>query len=281
MDIRRIDQVVEWLEQQQIASVREARNLARWIWEDILQKQPGHEAELDSVDVSKLQDTLRRLQHGEPVQYIAGHAWFYGKQFLVNADVLIPRPETEELVEWVFDTIKNEPNEIRILDIGTGSGCIAIMLQLLLGTRGHVTGIDISAAALGVAAANNVALGTSVVFKQHDFLAAGFTGLGEFDIIVSNPPYIDPGQVSDTISEALRFEPNLALYPPGGDPDIFYKKIIEEAGSALREGGYCFMEINEFRKEPINDLLCSSTTWTGMTFRKDLQENWRMLRIKK
>jgi release factor glutamine methyltransferase len=269
------------LETDRIASGREAGNVARWVWEDMLQKQPGMQSALLPEEMQRLESAIQRLRLGEPIQYIAGHAWFYGKRFTVNRDVLIPRPETEELVEWVYNTYRDEHRSLAILDIGTGSGCIAITLQLLFGPTAKVTGIDVSANALSVAERNNDALGTNVSFKEHDFLSQGFSGLGKFDIIVSNPPYIAKEMVEPKVIAGLQFEPDLALYPEGGDPDIFYKKIIGEAGDVMPEGGHCFMEINEFRKEHINDLLCNSTIWSGIVFRKDLQGQWRMLRIRR
>lgn len=281
MDIWNVARVMQYLIDQQVADGREASNLARWIWEDILQKQIGQDTALSESTIAEMKEVVHRIQDGEPIQYIAGHAWFYGKQFIVTPDVLIPRPETEELVEWIVATCGTGSDPVRVLDIGTGSGCIAIMLGILLGSRAEVLAIDISDKALVVAEENNRRLSGGVTFIRHDFLRSGFRGLGEFDLIVSNPPYISRESAGPEILAGLRYEPDLALYPEGEDPDIFYRKIIDEAADSLREGGYCFLEINEFRKERMNDLLCTSTAWTGISFRKDLQGSWRMLRVKK
>lgn len=281
MDIWNVARVMRYLMDRQVGDEREASNLARWIWEDVLHKTMGQDAALSESTIAELKEVVHRIQDGEPIQYIAGHAWFYGKQFVVTPDVLIPRPETEELVEWIMSTCGKGNDPVRVLDLGTGSGCIAIMLGILLGSRAEILAIDISDKALVVAEENNRRLSGGVTFIRHDFLRNGFQGLGEFDLIASNPPYISRDSVEPEILAGLRFEPDIALFPEGEDPDVFYKKIIEEAGGALREDGYCFLEINEFRKERLNDLLCRSTAWTGITFRRDLQGKWRMLRIKK
>src|SRR5688572_31532944 len=130
MDSWSITRIADQLEGLNIALDREAMSMARWIWMEILMLPKDQEAELTESNKQRLSQTITRLVHGEPVQYIAGHAWFYGLKFHVNPDVLIPRPETEEIVEWILSDLKNTPTKgVRILDIGTGSGCIAITLK--------------------------------------------------------------------------------------------------------------------------------------------------------
>jgi release factor glutamine methyltransferase len=279
MDVWGVNRIAQAIEARSIAVDREAYSLAQWVWEDILEKGRGSHLPLAQYELDLMESALERLASGEPVQYIAGHAYFYGKKFKVSPSVLIPRPETEELVEWVFTTYRDESRPLRILDIGTGSACIAIMIKLLLGDRAEVTGIDISPEALSIAEYNSKITHAEVTFLLHDFLDKRFTSLGIFDIIISNPPYISKAASNPAIIDGLKFEPDLALFPAGDDPDVFYRRIIFEAGDVLSEKGACFMEINEFRKEAIQDMLCQSQGWTGITFRKDLQGAWRMLRL--
>lgn len=281
MDLWGVGRIADMLAMREIAFGREAHSLAQWIWEDILTMPRGRRVPLSPGELSLLEKSMERMSNSEPIQYIAGHAWFYGKKFAVSSAVLIPRPETEELVEWVYTSYRDIKRPLRILDIGTGSGCIAIMIKLLLGADAEVTGIDISADALAIAEKNSRELKADVKFLQHDFLDKHFTDLGKFDIIISNPPYISKAASGAEIIDGLKFEPELALFPAGDDPDVFYRQIILKAGHALNARGACFMEINEFRKEAIQDILCTCDGWTGIAFRKDLQGKWRMLRLMK
>jgi release factor glutamine methyltransferase len=280
MDIWGVNRISQAIEARSIARNREAASLAQWVWEDILKKRRGSNSPLTKDELDLMESVFERMSTGEPVQYIAGHAYFYGRKFKVSPGVLIPRPETEELVEWVYADFRDAKRPLRILDIGTGSGCIAIMVKLLLGDRAEVIGIDISADALAVAEFNSKALAAEVMFLHHDFVKKHFAGLGQFDVIISNPPYISATDVGDELKEALRFEPVGALYPVDPDPDIFYKIILAWAKDYLHEGGTCFLEINEFRKEQMESIV-ASTGWESGDFRKDLQGQWRMLRIKK
>lgn len=281
MDIWNLTRVADRLEELDIAIDREAMSLARWIWEEILLFEKGAEKELIPEDLNKLTHVIDRLLHGEPVQYITGHSWFYGQKFKVNNDVLIPRPETEELVEWIIGDFKNNTGRtLRILDIGTGSGCIAIVLKNYFGARAEVMAMDISGRALQVAKFNALNLGADVHFLQQDFLERGFEGLGVFDIIVSNPPYISRALSGDSILSGLKYEPGLALYPVGHDPDVFYKKISREAGDYLEAGGACYLELNEFRAETIEHYFLIDQ-WNGVEVRIDMQGLPRMIRAVK
>jgi release factor glutamine methyltransferase len=281
MDIWSIARVADRLEQMDIALDREAMSLARWIWIEILSLSPSVDTVLDDEKRLKLEHTFERLLNGEPAQYIAGHAWFYGVKFLVTRDVLIPRPETEELVEWVLsDCRKMIQEKIRILDIGTGSGCIAILLKKKLGDRATVKAIDISERALSVAALNSQSQQAYIEFIQQDFLTKGFEGLGTFDIIVSNPPYVSKEIAGHEVIHRLKYEPDVALYPQGNDPDIFYKKICAEAWLVLEQGGAGYLEINEFRAQEIEGYFKKSK-WSGVEVRLDLQGMPRMLKANK
>ncbi|MBK9106521.1 MAG: peptide chain release factor N(5)-glutamine methyltransferase [Saprospiraceae bacterium] len=278
MDIWTITKIADRLEEMDIAIDREAMSLARWIWKDILDLPSRDEVLLGLSELQRLEKTFERLLNGEPVQYIAGHAWFYGVQLEVNQDVLIPRPETEELVEWVLADCRKERREgLRIIDIGTGSGCIAIVLKKHLGDLAEIWAIDLSDKALLVAARNSNRAGTDVKFLEWDFLVHGLGGLGSFDIIVSNPPYVSRDIAGQDIVHRLKYEPDLALYPDGPDPDIFYKQISAVGRSALHPRGACYLELNEFRAHQIEGYFAGSP-WNNVEVRIDMQGMPRMLK---
>lgn len=169
MGVWTVGRVEEEVTRLNIAHQREARNIAGWIWEEIFSFSKADDHQLGEIQTRKLNEIFIRLQSGEPIQYIAGHAWFYGLKFKVTSDVLIPRPETEELVEWVYNDFKNAAAPIRILDIGTGSGCIAVTLKYLLKEKANVVGMDISKKALDVAHFNANAHQCEVEWKEIDF----------------------------------------------------------------------------------------------------------------
>ncbi|MDZ4748704.1 MAG: peptide chain release factor N(5)-glutamine methyltransferase [Saprospiraceae bacterium] len=281
MDIWNIARIADRLEAVDIAIDREATSLARWIWSDILALPLHADVELNPEKQQLLSSTFERLLNGEPVQYIAGYAWFYGMSFRVNPQVLIPRPETEELVEWILaDNRTSGKKEIQILDIGTGSGCIAIVLKKRLGEQATVTAIDISEGALEVAQLNSRQLNSQIDFKLRDVLSFGLSGLGLFDIIVSNPPYISKEIAGQDIIHRLKYEPEVALYPPDHDPDLFYRLISEQAGDSLKPGGSCYLEINEFRTKEIVGYF-NRKVWTKPEVRIDMQGMPRMLKTQK
>lgn len=281
MDIWNIARVADRLEEADIAIDREATSLARWIWTDILALPLQADLELNSDKHQLLSATFERLLNGEPVQYIAGYGWFYGLQFQVNPEVLIPRPETEELVEWILADHRMSGNkEIQILDIGTGSGCIAIVLKKKLGDRARVTAIDISKGALEVARLNSKQLDSQIDFVLRDVVSLGLTGLGVFDVVVSNPPYISKEIAGREIVHRLKYEPDVALYPPGHDADLFYKLISEQAGNVLKPDGCCYLEINEFRTQEIVGYF-DQKEWTEPEVRIDMQGMPRMLKTQK
>lgn len=281
MDVWTITKIADRLEQLDIAIDREAMSLARWIWTEILELGSAPSQKLTLQAQERINKIFERLVNGEPVQYIAGHAWFYGLKFKVNQEVLIPRPETEELVEWILSDVRLSPtNKIRILDIGTGSGCIAVVLKKHLGQRAFITAMDISAGALQVALDNSRSLKAEINFCKRDFLSEGVAGLGQFDIIVSNPPYISKEVAGEQIIHKLKYEPNEALFPVGSDPDIFYKKISEVGGDVLIEGGGCYMEMNEFRAQQIDNCF-KKAPWGKREIRIDLQGMPRMLKTVK
>ena len=185
---------------------------------------------------------ILQLAQGKPIQYIIGKSWFLGNDYFVNESVLIPRPETEELVEWVseYAQIINKP--LHIADIGTGSGCIAIALSLLL-PDATVTGIDISEDALKVAKKNATALTANVEWVQQDILMSASLP-ANYDIIVSNPPYIPLREKATMQDQVTLHEPDIALFVTNEDPLIFYKMIARLGKQALNKNGQLFFEIH-------------------------------------
>lgn len=233
--------------------------------------------DLSIEEENELQGLINRLLSCEPVQYIVGHTYFFGLKLKVTPAVLIPRPETEELVSWIIDDAKNMNPVIRILDIGTGSGCIPIALKHYHKKNADVISIDISPDALEVAYDNCVMHKTNVKLIHRDFLSEGIGDLGKFDVIVSNPPYISKAETSDEIKEGIAPEPPVALYPPGDDPDIFYRKMSKELSSQLEEGGAVYIEINEFRLAEISRIF-RQENWE-MEIRNDMQGSPRMMKL--
>jgi release factor glutamine methyltransferase len=278
MGIWNLKKVISVLEDREIADDREAQNLAGWIWEEIMGWSPSESRDLNSEEEEKLAVSIARLTVGEPVQYISGYAWFYGIKLKVTPDVLIPRPETEELVEWILKDLKNfREKTIRILDIGTGSGCIVIALKKHLGEKADIIAMDISQSALNVAAENAIATNTTIKFIQRDFLKDSLNDLGQFDIIVSNPPYILYQEAGNEITDQLRYEPSVALYPAGDDPNVFYSGIAETCMKYLFPHGACYVEMNEFRVDQIQQYF-KDNGWDKIEIRKDLQGSNRMLK---
>lgn len=195
---------------------------------------------------ARLKAVLDRVNNHEPIQYILGKAHFYGHEFLVNLSVLIPRPETELLVDEILKTTPDAPG--KIVDIGTGSGCIAITLAKKLPQK-TVIAIDVSEQALQTASENAKRLGAKVDFQRMDILKDAFL-FEEVECIVSNPPYVAVSEKGTMHSNVLDYEPHLALFVPDNDPLIFYKTIARKGFPALKTGGRMVVEINErFGKE--------------------------------
>jgi release factor glutamine methyltransferase len=227
--------------------------------------------------VSKL---LSHLETGKPLQYALGYAEFYGLKFLVNPTTLIPRPETEELVEWVLQTIgdgKPSGKGLNILDIGTGSGCIAISLKKNL-PDAQVSAMDISKGALTTAKANAKLNNVVVDFIETDILnvSSNPNDYSLFDIIVSNPPYVTLEDKEPMHTNVTDFEPHNALFVPEDDPLIFYRAIAEYAIRSF-DGGMLFFEINEsLGKETV--ALLESKGFRDIELRQDMSGRDRMIR---
>lgn len=200
----------------------------------------GAVEEMTAEKTAELNKIFGRLMEGEPVQYVLGRAEFSGRWFNVRPGVLIPRPETEELCAWITADSKASASP-KVLDIGTGSGCIAITLQLDM-PESKVTAWDISADALDVARENALQLGANVSFVRQDALNA--KPEGEWDVIVSNPPYICEKEKKDMAVNVLEHEPHTALFVPDADPLLFYRAITRLAVQTLNKGGRLYFEIN-------------------------------------
>ena len=215
---------------------------------------------------------LEELRNQKPIQHIFGKAYFYGYTFQVNEHTLIPRPETEELVEWILASVPAD-QPIRILDIGTGSGCIGLTLAKEL-PQSQVTLLDISAEALQVAQQNAANLGVDVHFIQQDILALPRLTT-TFDVIVSNPPYIRQLEKVEIKKNVMDYEPHTALFVADQDPLIFYRKIAELAFDNLELGGQLFYEINQYLGQEMVELL-TSIGFKNTELRRDLLQNDRM-----
>lgn len=220
----------------------------------------------------RLADALARLAGGEPLQYLLGWAPFCGLQFKVDSRVLIPRPETAELVEWVEQDCAGTGS---LLDIGTGSGCIAVTLAHKL-PGWKVQGWDISADALDVARENSRLNGTQVTFSQVDILADAKLE-GRFDVIVSNPPYVLDSERDSMESTVLDYEPHTALFVRDNDPLVFYRAIAEFAVVALNGGGRLYFEINPLKAQDMNDLLVDAG-FHNVELRNDIFGKTRMIK---
>jgi release factor glutamine methyltransferase len=182
------------------------------------------------------------LLAGRPIQYITGKTWFMGEPYIVNDQVLIPRPETEELVDWVIEYAAIKGKALRILDIGTGSGCIAIAIKKAL-PEAIVSAIDISTGAIKIAATNAATLKANIEFTCLDILNTAFLP-GQYDVIVSNPPYIPMQEMKNMELQVTDHEPNIALFVPDEDPLVFYKAIARLAKLHLSTNGQLFFEIH-------------------------------------
>tara|TARA_R110001606_G_scaffold40773_4_gene110874 strand:- start:259 stop:1122 length:864 start_codon:yes stop_codon:yes gene_type:complete len=220
---------------------------------------------------------LSQLKQERPIQHILGKAHFCELEFRVDENVLIPRPETEELVYWIINEVqKGDPREeVKILDIGTGSGCIAISLAKNL-PNAKVYALDISKKALQIAGENAIDNGVDIFFLEADILSLeGFKD--KFDVIVSNPPYVRELEKLEMKNNVVEHEPGLALFVSDGDPLIFYKKITRFALSHLKKGGVLFFEINQYLGEEMKQLL-EAENFSEIELRKDMFGNDRMLK---
>ena len=262
-------ELLEYLNAQLPASddPREKQSIAGILGEYLLESNPDARHALAD-------HCLERIAQGEPVQYITGYTWFYDLKLTVTPDTLIPRPETEELVEWVLKDhrkglIYKDPE---ILDVGTGSGCISVAIKKQIPSA-HVAAIDISADALRVAMSNAVAHELMVEFRIYNILQEDLDRT--FDVIICNPPYISNEEIDILSTQVRDHEPQLALTTGADDPLVFYHRLTELGKTHLNTGGRLYMELNEFRAQDIRSLFVNAGYETEL--RKDLQGKWRML----
>ncbi|MES2330464.1 MAG: peptide chain release factor N(5)-glutamine methyltransferase [Bacteroidota bacterium] len=262
---------------------REAVNITDWVMEHITGKKRidrllDKQAIFAGSQIAKLDSILEELATNKPVQYVLEEAWFAGMRFFVNEYVLIPRPETEELVEWIaLESQKLKVKSQKILDIGTGSGCIPIALRKKM-PGCSVISIDVSEDALEVARKNADSLQADIDLLHFDFLNESNWGqLPVVDLIVSNPPYIKQSEHSSMAKNVLDFEPSIALFVPDEDALVFYRKIAAFSKTHLSPNGSIFLEINEALGNEIIDLY--ESFGYAVELRKDMQGKDRMARV--
>lgn len=268
---------------QSIYDDREASAIAHEVLEHItglgrLQRLTDKDKKLTEEQESEFIKIKKGLLSGRPMQYVLGYAWFMGRRFTVNEHVLIPRPETEELVQWVEDEYKR--HSPAILDIGTGSGCIPILLKKLL-PGAQITAIDVSAEALEVARTNAKSLDADVVFQQMNFLDTGaWQSLPQYDVIVSNPPYIPETERLTLAAHVREYEPGLALFVPGDDALLFYRHIAEFGMMHLLQEGSIYCELHVDYATATEELF-KSMGYSFTELRADMHGNLRMLKAKR
>lgn len=231
---------------------REAENISDWVFESAtgLKKWERRETKnqpLNEKVEKKIEKYLQELLLHKPVQYVLNETWFYKMKFFVDENVLIPRPETEELIEWIVNDFNKEKDSkpTNIIDIGTGSGCIPIALKKEL-PDSNITAIDVSERALLVAKKNAENLHAIIHFSAIDFLNENtWKSLLIYDTIVSNPPYIPIREKEILSKNVIDFEPGIALFVANNDPYIFYKKITQFSKKHLKENGKIYVEVHE------------------------------------
>ena len=259
----------------EVYDAREARNVVNELFRHYLNFSAADLVVKANDTVSESQMLLiykaaKRIAQHEPLQYVLGFAYFFGMDLHVNSSVLIPRPETEELVRWILETIK--PNNHSVLDIGTGSGAIALALKKAQ-PNWNVCGVDVSKEALQVAQRNSTELQLEVDWKEVDILNEKLPG-GNWTCIVSNPPYITISEGSEMRPSVVEHEPHLALFVPENDPLLFYRRILELANNCSTVQ-HVFFEIHEnYANETL--ALGEQYHWKG-ELKKDLQGKSRML----
>ena len=239
----------------------------------------GKDTQLSANNQTELKGIADRLLEQEPIQYVLGQADFCGRTFMVNEHVLIPRPETEELCRWI--TSQGDRHRVRLLDIGTGSGCIAITLAAEM-PDAEVTAWDISAEALEVARENAKRTHVHVSFEQVDALNLPHSSFltSHFSLIVSNPPYICNKERACMEANVLEHEPHTALFVPDDDPLLFYRAIAQYGQTALEPEGWLYFEINPLYAQPLSDML-HMMSYHDIELKLDQYGKQRMIRAKR
>lgn len=257
----------------------EASSIARIVAEDAFHLKGNAGRELDEMEYTRYLDISQRLLSGEPVQYVLGHADFFGMKFRVSPATLIPRQETEELVAWVLE----EPvsNGVKLLDVGLGSGCIAISIRKKR-PGWTVYGMEVSEEALAVAQQNSETLvgGDTRFFHGNALKKQDWQNLPALDIVISNPPYIPAAERTLVPAHVLNHEPHLALFVTDEDPLLFYREIAGMSLEKLKSGGRLFFECNEFNAGEVAEML-GRVGFTSIESRKDICGADRMVRAVK
>lgn len=269
-----------------VYEIDELRNIIELVIEHITNMSRAEQVKnkvpyLTCTQLEDLDQITERLKKNEPVQYVLGEAWFAGMKFKVNKNVLIPRPETEELVDWVVKEINVQHSifnaQCSIIDIGTGSGCIPITLKKKL-PQATISAIDVCSEALFTATENAIQLNADVDFLLLDFLdEEKWKELEQYDIIVSNPPYVKQSEKNAMHERVKEFEPHLALFVPDNDALLFYKKLSGFAVKHLKAGGILFVEINEALGEQVVNWF-QAAGFANIELRKDMQGKDRMIK---
>jgi len=263
-----------------IYDTSESKNIASILFEYVLECDKAQlflqlQNELTAQQINRLEIYIQDLLRGKPIQYVLGEADFYGLKFKVNPAVLIPRPETEELVNWILSEHENTGN-LSILDIGTGSACIPIFLKKHL-PNASLYAVDISESALDIAQENAIKNSTNIDFKVLDILdKEQWERMDNFDIIVSNPPYVLEKEKEDMADNVLAFEPHLALFVKDYEPLLFYDAIADFAKIKLNTGGKLYFEINEAKGEDMKALLNDKGA-KDIQLKKDINGKARMI----
>jgi len=261
-----------------VYGVEEIQSIARIYLEDrfnfrinSIQKEQDHL--LTEEQNFQFNKDLAELAEGRPLQYVLGHQIFYGRTFIVNENVLIPRPETEELVAMIIH--ENKASGLKVIDLGTGSGCIPVTLALEL-NNAHVTATDISLSAIEVAKVNAALNMADVTFIHDNMLDSSMRKEQSFDLIVSNPPYITEAEAASLHRNVLNYEPHLALFAPG-DPLQFYSAIISFSVSQLSPAGKLYLEINSYYGKKLVQML-QNAGYNEVNLLKDMSGNDRFIK---
>jgi release factor glutamine methyltransferase len=231
--------------------------------------------EVGDIKQNSFHEIVTELLAGKPIQYVLGETYFYGLKLIISPNVLIPRPETEELVDWILENNHGagHTQELNVLDIGTGSGCIAISLKKKLESS-SVFAIDISEGALEVARRNAKLNTVKVAFNKGDMLT--YQDENEYDVIVSNPPYVRMKEQEEMNDNVLDYEPHVALFVSDDNPLVFYKAIAEFAISHLKSEGLLYFEINEYLGKEMVGML-KNKGFKNIILKKDMQDKDRMI----
>ncbi|PZD79575.1 peptide chain release factor N(5)-glutamine methyltransferase [Mesonia sp. K7] len=258
----------------------EINTFYHWLLEDFLQMKPvdailNKTQRLTEEEEKQFKSAVERLKKQEPIQYILGKTEFYGYEFTVNPSVLIPRPETEELVDWIIKDHQGEKH-LQVVDFCTGSACIAVSLSKNL-WQSQVTAVDVSPQALEVAQVNAKNLAAEINFIESDVLQLDDFPKNQYDVIVSNPPYVRNLEKVEIKPNVLKYEPEIALFVADEDPLVFYQKITEIAKTSLKSGGSLYFEINQYLAEETKALV-EQIGFTKVTLKKDIFNNFRMLK---